>query len=275
MANPSSPLSVWLFTLFIDSARYLLAAGGAYLVFWVWRRERLRERVLFGASPARREMLRDIGWSSLTVLIFSLSGLAVRYGGELGYLRRYEVIAERGWLWFGATIVLLIVLQDAYFYFTHRAMHHRKLFGFFHRVHHLSTRPTPWSAYAFAPGEAVVHAAFVPLVWAVVPMHQLAVFAFLLFMITRNVLGHLSIELFPSGFAQHRLWGLVTTTTHHGMHHRRSNANYGLYFTFWDRVMGTTDARYVSEFEAVASRPMDSQGGFRDHAAKEGRPRET
>jgi hypothetical protein len=37
--------------------------------------------------------------------------------------------------------------------------------------------------------------------------------------------------------------------------------------------MGTTDSRYDQEFEAVASRPMDSGEAFRDHAA-EGQPRE-
>ena len=92
-------------------------------------------------------------------------------------------------------------------------------------------------------------------------------------MIARNVMGHLSMELMPSGSTRHPTWGLFTTTTHHGLHHKRANANYGLYFTFWDRVMGTTDARYDQEFEAVASRPMDSGEAFRDHAA-EGQPRE-
>jgi len=244
--------SIWLVAFIVDAGRYFLAAGAAYLVFWVWQRERLRHRALFGASPDRRAMLRDVAWSCSTVIIFSIFGVAVRYGGELGLLRRYESISEHGALYFTLSILILIVLQDAYFYWTHRAMHHPKLYRSFHRVHHLSTRPTPWSAYAFAPGEAAVHAAFVPLAWAVIPLHELAVFALLLFMIARNVMGHLSIELMPAGFASHRFFGWFTTTTHHGLHHRRSRANFGLYFTIWDRVMRTTDADYHPSFERVA-----------------------
>jgi sterol desaturase/sphingolipid hydroxylase (fatty acid hydroxylase superfamily) len=190
-----------------------------------------------------------------TVLVFSLTGVAVYYAGQAGWLRRYEDVAERGWLWFAATVVLLVVLQDTYFYWTHRALHHRRLYRVVHRVHHRSTNPSPWTAYAFSPFEALVHAAFVPLVWLVVPMHEAAVFVFLAFMIVRNVLGHLSIELYWPGFTGGRFSGWHTTTTHHTLHHQHFTSNYGLYFTFWDRVIGTTDPRYHSTFERVASGP--------------------
>jgi sterol desaturase/sphingolipid hydroxylase (fatty acid hydroxylase superfamily) len=73
-------------------------------------------------------------------------------------------------------------------------------------------------------------------------------------MILRNVLGHLGIELFPRGFTKSRFWRWSTTTTHHGLHHRRVDSNYGLYFTFWDRLMGTTDPHYEAAFEEIASR---------------------
>ncbi|MEP6859607.1 MAG: sterol desaturase family protein [Deltaproteobacteria bacterium] len=49
-------------------------------------------------------------------------------------------------------------------YWTYRAMHHPWLFRRVHRIHHLPHNPSPWAAYAFAPGEALVHALFVPLV---------------------------------------------------------------------------------------------------------------
>jgi len=46
----------------------------------------------------------------------------------------------------------------------------------------------------------------------------------------------------------------MNTSTHHNMHHQRSNCNYGLYFNFWDRVMGTNDSRYELEFERIKER---------------------
>jgi sterol desaturase/sphingolipid hydroxylase (fatty acid hydroxylase superfamily) len=72
-------------------------------------------------------------------------------------------------------------------------------------------------------------------------------------MVTRNVLGHLSVELFPRGFTQSRFFAWHTTTTHHALHHKDFTSNYGLYFTFWDRLLGTTHPRYDETFDRVAS----------------------
>ena len=58
----------------------------------------------------------------------------------------------------GASIGIAIVVHDTWFYWTHRLMHHRRLFKLFHRVHHESTNPTPWAAYCFAPLEAMAQA---------------------------------------------------------------------------------------------------------------------
>src|SRR5207237_1981530 len=125
--------------------------------------------------------------------------------------RLYEDFASRGWAWFVFTIALLVIVQDTYFYWTHRAMHHRWLFKHVHRVHHLSDNPSPWAAYAFSPFEALIQAAYVPLVILVLPVHELALFAFLVFMIVRNVVGHAGVELFPRGFVHWLLCALGTT----------------------------------------------------------------
>ena len=252
-------LRVWLVAVSVDAARYLIAAGAAFLIFWVWGRERWRDRLIPAAFPRAAKLLHDFRWSMSTVLVFSLFGVAVVTAGRAGILQRYEGVGTYGWGWFAASVVLLIVLQDTYFYWTHRAMHQRRLYRFFHRVHHVSIDPSPFTAYAFSPAEAIVHAAFVPLVWRFVPLHEGAVFVFLLFMVTRDVLGHLSIELFRPGFTASRFFGWSTTTTHHALHHRHFTANYGLYFTFWDRLMGTTDRRYHDTFERVAGGRADTR----------------
>ena len=58
----------------------------------------------------------------------------------------------------------------------------------------------------------------------------------------------------PAKPSRGRFTGLHTTTTHHNQHHRRFSSNYGLYFTFWDRAMGTLHADYHAEFDRVAAR---------------------
>ncbi len=237
--------------LAIDGSRYLVAAGIAFLACRALAR-RYRHRLVRGELPPRSQLHREIAYSASTIAIFAAAGTGLWLGSRAGVFRLYDDIADHGWPYFALSIAALVVAQDAYFYWTHRAMHHRRLFRLVHRVHHLSSNPSPWAAYAFAPAEAVVHAAFVPLATLVMPVHHLALFTFLGIMIVRNVIGHLGIELLPAGFI--RRWPWTTTTTHHALHHHRPHGNYGLYFTWWDRIAGTTDPTYEQTFAALTSR---------------------
>jgi len=81
-----------------------------------------------------------------------------------------------------------------------------------------------------------------------------------------NVMGHLGYELFPKGFASHRLFKWHNTSTHHNMHHRLVKCNYGLYFNFWDRVMSTNHPAYEESFDQVVE--QREQGKFIREALK-------
>jgi len=94
--------------------------------------------------------------------------------------------------------------------------------------------------------------AFVPLWAAVVPMHELGLFAFMTWQIVRNVMGHAGVELSPVTGRPSQLFGWLNTTTHHDLHHQNSRVNFGLYFTWWDRLMGTEHPDYQARVGAVA-----------------------
>jgi sterol desaturase/sphingolipid hydroxylase (fatty acid hydroxylase superfamily) len=245
---------VWIVALAFDAGRYLLVAVPAFLLVWHWGRERYRARLIQRDHATREHLVRELRYSATTALVFSVVGTALWFGARAGLFRLYDDPLARGEAYFAFTLVLLTVLHDAYFYWTHRAMHHRRLFKRVHAAHHLSTNPSPLAAYAFAPAEAVIQALYVPLIALVVPLSQLALFLFLAFMIVRNVLGHLGVELHPRWFVRNRWTAVLTTTTHHAMHHRKPAGNYGLYFTFWDRLMGTTHADYEAVFDEVTGR---------------------
>jgi hypothetical protein len=80
---------------------------------------------------------------------------------------------------------------------THRLLHHRALFRGMHRVHHLSTNPTPWAPYSFNIGEAYVQAGIGPLLLYTMAMHYSAFVAFMTWQIAFNVIGHCGYEIFP------------------------------------------------------------------------------
>jgi sterol desaturase/sphingolipid hydroxylase (fatty acid hydroxylase superfamily) len=87
----------------------------------------------------------------------------------------------------------------------------------------------------------------------IIPIHPFAFLAFGLFQISWNITGHLGFEIFPSGFTKHPITRWFNSSTHHNMHHRLVKCNYGLYFNFWDTIMGSNHAKYHEEFEKVAT----------------------
>ena len=194
----------------------------------------------------------------LTAFIYGVVGTAtILLGKPLGW-KVYHKIEKFGWGWFVASILIAIVIHDTWFYWTHRLMHHRRLFRLFHRVHHESTNPSPWAAYSFAPLEAVMQAGIFPLLTFTVPMHPLAFFLFMIWQIGFNVLGHTGYEYNPSWFMKTWLGKFMNTPTNHVQHHEKMRGNYGLYFNVWDRLMGTNHADYEKRFHEVTSRPASS-----------------
>ena len=245
----------WPVIFIFDLARYLIAAGLAATALHLLGR-RLEARRIRAGTPPGGQRESEVAASLRTVLIFSLVGFGIQLGIQHDVLRVYSTIAERGWAYFAISLILAIVAHDAYFYWTHRAMHHPALFRWFHCRHHRSFLPTPWTAYAFNVPEALVQAAFLPLLLAALPMHGLAIFLFLMHMIVRNVLGHSGYELMPRSLAYSRAWGWSNSVTHHDLHHETLRWNYGLYFTWWDRLMGTEHPQYRERLSRARAAPV-------------------
>jgi sterol desaturase/sphingolipid hydroxylase (fatty acid hydroxylase superfamily) len=159
--------------------------------------------------------------------------------------------------WFFLSIPAALVIHDAYFYWTHRIMHHPSLFKTMHLVHHKSTNPTPWASFAFHPLESVVESSIIIVLVFAIPMHPLAILSFLLIMTAENVMGHLGYEFYPRWLTQSFVGKWLNTSTNHNMHHRYFEGNYGLYFRWWDVWMGTTHAKYdATLLEIQARKPV-------------------
>lgn len=146
------------------------------------------------------------------------------------------------------------IIHDTYFYWMHRLMHHPKLFKLFHLIHHKSSNPSPWAAYSFHPFEAVIESLIFVVFLFTIPIHSVHLMLFFIFSLIYNVYGHLGFELYPKGFSTHWLGKWINTSVSHNMHHQYFKGNYGLYFTLWDRLMGTMNKKYDQMFNEVTSR---------------------
>lgn len=243
-----------LFSLKFEVTRYAMGTLGVFFTIWLLLSPLLRSRKIRPPTPRTRQIRMELFNSFRTMCVFVALDIVIFDIAETGVFLKYDDVAEYGWAWFYASIAIAIILHDTYFYWTHRAMHHAKLYKRFHMTHHRSHNPTPFTAYSFAVGEAVVQYAYVPLMMLFLPIHGGALAIVLLIMIFKNALGHCGYEIFPAGTTRHPILKHLTTVTHHDMHHERGTGNYGFYFTWWDKWMGTEHPNYEARFDAATQR---------------------
>ena len=215
--------------------------------------------MLQSRKATRSDYSREIGASIRTLVVFTALATPAFWLRSEGFMPWTAGAATSGWavaIW----VIALLIAHDAWFYWTHRLMHSPRLFARWHRTHHRSVSPTPFAAYSFDWREAIVQALFSVLCIALLPMPMSALLMFLNVMIVRNAWGHCGVELHPAWFADHWLTRHFTTTFHHQLHHSGSyHHNFGLYFTWWDRLMGTEYPGYREAYRALTRRESGKQ----------------
>jgi Delta7-sterol 5-desaturase len=247
----------WLQFLMHDLSRYAEFAIGVWLVLWIALAGVLRGRKIRETSPPAKQLVTEFFTSLRSVAIFSSFGLIPYILERGGILHGAATAAGWGPIWFWTSLALMILAHDAYFYWAHRLVHDPRLFRAFHLRHHRSHNPSPFTAYSFDIGEAAIMAAFVPTWVILVPTQWEVVGLFVLHQIIRNTLGHSGYELMPARKDGRPMFDMFTTTTHHDLHHEKG-WNYGLYFTWWDRMMGTEHPEYHARFAAAVRKPIGS-----------------
>ncbi|MBK8567169.1 MAG: sterol desaturase family protein [Saprospiraceae bacterium] len=255
------PGAAWAATSIFIFLRYAIPATLVFLLVYKWKKQAWFARKIQQKFPKGSEIRHEIGYSILTSLIFGGMALGVFVLRKMGYGELYFEVAEYGWVYWFGSLAFLIVAHDTYFYWMHRLMHHPKLYQLFHLVHHKSTNPTPYTSFSFHPLESVLEFAIVPLITLVLPVHAVVFLLFTMWSTAFNILGHTGYEFSPSGFTRHWFLKWINTPTHHNMHHRQARYNYGLYFNFWDRIMGTNHPDYDNYFEEVVERAKQPTDG--------------
>lgn len=219
---------------------YLLPCGRLYRRYYLHPTpEQEQLRIQKHRRPTSEQIRREVRLSLVTILIFAVlsTGLFELYmAGKTSLYRPLNAYP----LWYAPlSFILCLFLQDTYFYWTHRFMHWRPVFKYFHLAHHRSIAPTPWAIFAFDPLEAVVQFVGLALLVLYLPMNPLVLILFMSYDTAVNVAGHTGFELMPKVSTQRWPFKLFNTVTHHDAHHTNTRVNYGAFFTFWDRVMGT------------------------------------
>jgi lathosterol oxidase len=241
---PFSPLGLLLTTGLLSLfmlLRYALIAGFFYWALWVRPGNLLHARPLTSIRPPLRLVRHEIFWSAVSTLVYAFAGALMIAIWRAGYTQIYTAVSEHGWLYLLASLPVYLFLHDAWFYWTHRAMHNRYLFPVMHKVHHESRQPTPWAGFSFHPTEAIVGAVFIPVLICFLPIHIGVLIFLLVLMSVVGVTNHAGYEILPAGWLRGRLGEHWVSATHHNLHHQNYRSNFALYFRFWDRLMDTDE----------------------------------
>jgi lathosterol oxidase len=233
--------------------QYVIVTGVFLALCLWWQRSPKGRMKLQARSSAPGQIKRELWHSLQSIAIFACVIPLLFVFGLDQYMRFYPNVETYGWPYFFVSIVLMMLVQDTYFYWTHRLMHRRALFRMFHRTHHLSTNPNPLTTYAVNPLEALVDQGATVIILFAIPSTGLSLFIFSWFNVAYAVYGHLGYELFPRGTSEHWLGRWINTSTAHNEHHSSARYNFGWYFLFWDRMMGTLSPRYSTAVAAPTS----------------------
>jgi sterol desaturase/sphingolipid hydroxylase (fatty acid hydroxylase superfamily) len=242
--NPSIIQYFFLLVLlfFIIFIRYLFAAGLYHVfVFKIFKKNQ-SSRILQTQEFSRKQMILEITRSAISSVIFAAIAILML----ALYLKDMTLVYEE-WkdypTWYHPIgIILILFLQDTYYYWLHRWMHRPKIFRIIHKWHHDSIQTNSLTSFSFHPFETLLQSILFPILLMCVPIHIYSLMLILIFMTITAIINHGAVEIYPKmkGFRWIQKW--IIGASHHDVHHKKFLFNYGLYFTFWDRVMDTEDS---------------------------------
>jgi Delta7-sterol 5-desaturase len=235
-------------TLFLattsNAVRYFLVAGSLYLLFYKTRLFQGRSLRPENGTVKIGQTRGEIGLSLSSCVIFSFAAVGVHLLNPLGITRIYFSHDTFGYGYAAISLVAAVFLFDAYFYFSHRILHVLGVKRSTHHMHHASVYPTPWAALAFSIPEAMIIGAFFFIITIILPIHMDVYIAFLWIVFIQSALHHSSYEVYSESWSRWPVTRHWTTVRHHHLHHRSGRYNFGLYFTWWDRWLGTEHPDY-------------------------------
>ena len=205
--------------------------------------------VLWEAQAPRRQPVYSyrVRWLS-NFGVFALDSFILYLLLPLSAIALAAVGVERSWGLFNnisvpvpIAIVSAILILDGLHYLKHVVLHRIPLFWRFHRVHHTDLDYDFTTGIRFHPFESIVTAmvAMTAIVVLGIPVAAVVIFETLLVVVTFIVHGNVR---YPASLDDVFRTLLVTPDMHRIHHSARvpeTDSNYGVIFSWWDRLFGT------------------------------------
>ncbi|MBL7665212.1 MAG: sterol desaturase family protein [Bacteriovoracaceae bacterium] len=217
-------------------------------VFEKWFKPFAIQKTVSKTPRQLEQKKREIFFSALTSLIFAFFTPLLFLCWQNGWTKVYIDVNDYPLWYMPISLALAMLVHETYYYWLHRFMHLPRIYRWIHKVHHDSITNSVWTAFSFHPFEALLQIAiFFPII-IFIPLHPFVIIIQLILMTISSFINHLNIEVYRPVDGK---W--LIGATHHGLHHLSFKTNYGLYFTFWDKICRTEDKKYPALFREKTS----------------------
>ena len=230
----------------------------AYLLFWRFLKTRLQTwKIQLRTRVDARQIRRELKNALFTLTVGATMSCGMVYLSTRGYTKIYRDFSAHHWLFGLGGFFGLLLVDDTWFYWCHRLLHHPVLFRHVHREHHKSVDVNPYSSLSFHFLEALLLTLWIVPVAFIFPLYSPVLALVQLWGLLENLKSHLGYELYPADL--NRGWlRFLTSSTHHNQHHSRFIGNYGVHFRLWDRLLGTEFPDYETEYDQIQARKRQS-----------------
>jgi sterol desaturase/sphingolipid hydroxylase (fatty acid hydroxylase superfamily) len=246
----SNEVFVGVFTVIFHQVMYFTANGimwGIYLLKapffeqfrinqrpWMWEGEPEKWKFLL------RKTVKTIAFNQLVVfpisqiIFLSLGKTDLRFDLQ-SFPSIQEIIFQ---------MVFFMLFEDFAFYWTHRLLHHPKIYSKMHKLHHEYYYPISFTS-EFAHPIEFIFSNLAPTSFGYVILgskcHYATVLLWFILRVFETTDGHCGYE-FP--WSPYRLLPFSGSATGHDYHHSHNDGNYGSFFILWDTFMKTNKNYY-------------------------------
>jgi sterol desaturase/sphingolipid hydroxylase (fatty acid hydroxylase superfamily) len=225
------------------------------IYFFIWKKFKVRLqkfKIQLDKNVDSKQIKREIKNTIITAAVGALISTIMIYVSTKGYTQIYFTFSSHPFFSI-AGFLLLLFIDDTWFYWVHRLLHHPKLFKYIHIEHHKSNNVNPFTSMSFHFAEPLLLTIWIIPVSFIMPIYAPVLGLIQVYGLLDNIKGHLGYEFYPKWW--HKTWfKYFTTSTHHNMHHSKFNGNYGVHFRIWDKLLGTEFKNYEDEFEKIKQR---------------------
>lgn len=146
------------------------------------------------------------------------------------------------WSSIAGTVLISFILEDAYFYVVHRALHYGPLYKYIHKKHHDWAAPIGIAAEYAHPIESLVLGIGTLVGPMLLTRHLFSLWFWLLVRLYQTVEAHSGYDFPWSPTKLIPFWG---GAIFHDYHHETFTGNFSSTFTYMDYIFGTSQKYYA------------------------------